>query len=101
MYMIEMICHITKGVRSGLDRLERYGKDLCAYHPVDGDNFAENDTEGGDTVSCLLVKSSRYGKLGYLIKFLVEMRGVFTPAPRMDEPVTKIPLWAQNRRERG
>lgn len=57
------------------------------HNPIDGDNFTEDDT--------LWVRQPPpplpiYGT--HLIKFLVVIRGVLTPPPRIEAPVTKIPL---------
>lgn len=57
------------------------------HDTVDGYDFTEDDAGSLGSAGGL------FGLVGaYLIRFLVLMRGALTPPPRMDEPVTKIPL---------
>ena len=61
------------------------------HYTVDCHDFAEDDTVCGGHFSRLCFEE---GACVYadLMRFLVRMRGALTPPPRMDEPVTKIPL---------
>ena len=61
-------------------------------------NFAEKTialmTPKIATSSQNMILRIRFGdeERGYEIKFLVRIRGAFTPPPRIDVPVMKIPL---------
>ena len=63
----------------------------CTYHSVYGHDFAENDTRPDRMSICHAVGDLTHRRT-HLIKFLVRIRGALTPPPRMDAPVTKIPL---------
>jgi len=57
------------------------------HHTVYCNDFAENDA-----FERLVVDNRKQKRQPYLIKFFVVILGVRTPPPRIDAPVTKIPL---------
>ena len=58
-----------------------------AHDSVYGDNFAE------DNANQQYEEKKEQSQIPrHLIRFFVVMRGVLTPPPRIDAPVTKIPL---------
>ena len=61
------------------------------HYTVDCHDFAEDDTVCGGHFSRLCFEEGT-GVYADLMRFLVRIRGALTPPPRMDEPVTKMPL---------
>ena len=61
------------------------------HYTVDCHDFTEDDTVCGGHFSRLCFDEGA-GVYADLMRFLVRIRGALTPPPRMDEPVTKIPL---------
>jgi hypothetical protein len=57
-------------------------------NPVNSHDFTENNTTKPirRTINILEKKT-------HLIRFLVRIRGARTPPPKIEEPVTNIPLW--------
>ena len=51
----------------------------------------------GDNFSPVVLRRKEQVDYADLMRFLVRMRGALTPPPRMDEPVTKIPLRGDRR----
>lgn len=60
------------------------------HYTINGHNFAKDDTTQHHFNTALNIRSK--GTWTYLIKFFVDIRGALTPPPRIEEPVTKIPL---------
>ena len=61
------------------------------YNAIDCHDLTEYDAIcGGDLMSCNF--GDEEGVFADLMRFLVRMRGALTPPPRMDAPVTKMPL---------
>jgi hypothetical protein len=62
------------------------------HDPVDRDNLAKDDAALGKHMS-----TPEMYRGAYLMRFLVLIRGARTPPPRMDDPVTNIPLQTNRR----
>ena len=81
----------SKVVLARVEDLVGHARQLCRVDDadddtVDGDDFTEDDAEG------VLVLEGLRGHAAHLMRFLVLILGARTPPPRMDAPVTKIPL---------
>lgn len=56
---------------------------------VDGDDLAEDDS---GPISLIRFQPAYPNKTTHEIRFFVRIRGARTPPPKIDAPVTKIPL---------
>ena len=69
-----------------------YCRWLTADDAVDADDLAEDDTAANERIYQLTSYHQAQRQSAYLIKFFVRIRGARTPPPRIDAPVTNIPL---------
>jgi len=72
--------------------------DKEAHHTVDSYDFAEKNARK-EKKSDNNIHASMHTYFGYIVmylmRFLVAIRGARTPPPRIEEPVTKMPLDTQ------